>query len=63
MSNKASFPIIIGDVRFIMFDSVVRTFSSVLHVPSLNKNIISFGYLDKEGFRFIDEDGVFNVGS
>ena len=45
-----------------MFDDVVRTFSEVLHVPSMNRHLISLGTFDKEGFVCIVEGGVMKVG-
>ena len=47
MGNKASCPVVgIGDVRIIMFDGVVRKLTEVLHVPSMNRHLISLGTLD-----------------
>ena len=48
--------------RFIMFDGAMRTLTVVLHVPSMNKHLISLGTLDKEGFSYIGKDGVLKVG-
>ena len=63
MGNEASCPIVgVGDFKFIMFDDVVRTLTEVLHVPSMNRNLISLSILDKEGFRCIGEGGVLKVG-
>ena len=63
MGNKASCLIVgVGDVKFIMFDDVVRILTGVLHVPGVNRHLISLGILDKEGFRCIGEGGVLMVG-
>ena len=63
MGNEASCPIVgIGDVKIVMFDGVERTLTGVLHVPGMNKNIISLSILDKEGFKCIGEGGVLKVG-
>lgn len=42
----------IESVRIRMHDSMVRTLSNVKHVLNLKKNLISLGYLEKEGFSF-----------
>ena len=63
MGNEASCSIVgIGDVRIIMFDGVVILLARVLHVPSMNRHLISVGTFDKEGFVCIGEDGVIKVG-
>ena len=63
MGNEASCPIVgVGDVKFIMFDGVVRTLTGVLHVPGMNRLLISLSIWDKEGFRCIGEVGVLKVG-
>ena len=42
MGNEASCPIVgVGDVKFIMFDGVVRTLTGVFHVPGMNIHLIS----------------------
>ena len=62
MGNEASCPIVgIGNVRIIMFDGVVRTLTGVLHVSSMNRQLISLGTLDKERFVCIGEGGVMKV--
>ena len=59
MAYGAYCPIIgIGDVEFTVFDGVVRTLSEILHIPSLNKHLISLGTLVEEGFRCIGKGGV-----
>ncbi|XP_057518372.1 uncharacterized protein LOC130799287 [Amaranthus tricolor] len=59
MDNEASCPILgVGDVKFIMFNGVVRTLTEVLYVPGMNRNLISLSILDKEGFRCIGEGRV-----
>ena len=63
MDNEASCPILgVGDVKFIMFNGVVRTLTEVLYVPGMNRNLISLSILDKEGFRCIGEGRVLKVG-
>ena len=63
IGNKASCPIVVvGDFRIIMFDSVVRILTGVLHVPSMNRHLISLDTLDKEGFRCVGEGGDMKVG-
>ena len=44
-----------------MFDGVVRTLTGVLHVPGINRNLISLNMLDKEGFKCIGESIVLKV--
>ena len=45
-----------------MFDGVVRTLTRVLHVPGMNRHLISLSILDKQGFRCIGEGGILKVG-
>ena len=63
MGNEASCLIVgVGDVKFIMFDGVLRTLTGVLHVLGMNRHLISLSILDKKGFRCIGEGGVLKVG-
>ena len=54
--------VVVGDVKCIMFDGVVRKLIRVLHVPGMNRHLISLSIFDKEGFRCIGEGGVLKVG-
>ena len=48
MGNEASSPIVgVVDGKFIMFDGIVRTLTGVLHVPCMNRHLISLSILDK----------------
>ena len=63
IGNEASCPIVgVGDVKFILFDGVLRTLTEVLHVLVMNRHLISLSIMDKEGFRCTDEGGVLKVG-
>ena len=63
MGNEASCPILgVGDVKFIMFDGVLRTLSGLLHVAGMDRHLISLSILDKEGFRCIGKGRVMKVG-
>ena len=42
-----------------MFDRVVRTLGEVLHVPDLNRNLMST--LDTKGYKYIGEDGILKI--
>ena len=50
-----------GNVRIIMFDSVVITLTGVLHALSMNRHLISLGTLGKEGFICIGKGGNMKV--
>ena len=39
----------------------MRTLTGVLHVPSMNRHLISLGTFDREGFVCIGEGGVMKV--
>nr|KYP49125.1 Retrovirus-related Pol polyprotein from transposon TNT 1-94 [Cajanus cajan] len=43
-----------------MYDGMVRTFDA-WYVPSLRKNLISMGTLDKQGYSFSGNDGQITV--
>jgi hypothetical protein len=51
----------IGSIRIRMFDGVVRTLCDVRHVPEVEKNLISLGTLDSNGFSYKSEGGVMKV--
>jgi hypothetical protein len=42
----------IGNIRIKMFDGVVRTLCDVRHVPEVEKNLISLGTLDSNGYGY-----------
>jgi len=41
-----------NNIRIKMFDDVVRTLCDVIHVPDVEKNLISLGTLDSNGFNY-----------
>ena len=47
----------IENVRVRMFDGIVRTLTNVKHVPKLKKNLISLGYLERQGYVFGGQPG------
>jgi hypothetical protein len=51
----------IGNIIIKMFDGVVRTLCDVRHVPKVEKNLISLGTLDSNGYGYKSEDGVMKV--
>jgi Reverse transcriptase (RNA-dependent DNA polymerase)/GAG-pre-integrase domain/Integrase core domain len=51
----------IGSVKIRMFDGMVRTLTSVRHIPALAKNLISLGALENLGCSFMSEGGYLNV--
>ncbi|KAI9162073.1 hypothetical protein LWI28_023521 [Acer negundo] len=62
MGNNATCKVIgIGTIKIKMFDGIVKTLSSVRHVPTFKKNLISLGTLDTNGCSFTTKDGVINV--
>jgi hypothetical protein len=44
-----------------MFDGVVRTLCDVRHVLDVEKNLISLGTLDSNGFSYKSEGGIMKV--
>lgn len=44
-----------------MYDSTVRTLTSVRHVLELKKKLISLGVLDSDGYKFIGQNGALKV--
>ena len=64
MGNSAHYKITgIGNIRIKMFNGVVRTLCDVRHVPEVEKNLISLGTLDSNGYGYGYEsvDGVMKV--
>ena len=49
-----------GSLLIKMYDGIVRTFDA-WYVPSLRKNMISLGALDKQGYKFIGSHGQIKV--
>jgi transcriptional/translational regulatory protein YebC/TACO1 len=47
-----------GNIIMKMFDGVVRTLSNVRHVLDIEKNLISLGTLDSNGFGYKSEGGI-----
>jgi hypothetical protein len=53
MGNNAHYKITsIGNIRIKMFDGVVRMLCDVRHVPEVEKNLISLGTLDSNGYGY-----------
>ena len=42
----------IGTIKLRMHDRVIRTLTNVRHIPKLKKNLVSLGYLEKQGYAF-----------
>lgn len=62
MGNNVSCQTVgMGDIRINMYDNIVRTLTSVRHVPDLKKILISLGVLDSDGYKFTGQDGVLKV--
>ncbi|KAH0672246.1 hypothetical protein KY284_023333 [Solanum tuberosum] len=62
IGNNATCKIIgIGLVRVRSHDETVRTITEVRHVPDLKKNLISLGTLDKQGYKYMSEEGTIKV--
>ena len=55
----------IGTVRVRMFDGIVRTLTNVKHIPKLEKNLVSLGYLERNGYSFSSRarSGVLNISN
>jgi hypothetical protein len=51
----------IGNIRIKMFDGVVRTLCDVRHVLEVEKNLISLGTLDSNGYGYKSIGGVMKV--
>jgi hypothetical protein len=51
----------IGNIRIKMFDDMVRTLYDVRHVPEVEKNLISLGILDSNGYGYKSVGGVMKV--
>ena len=62
MGTNATCKIIgIGSVRVRCNDGIMRTITEVHHVPDLKKNLISLGILDKQGCKYMSEEGTVKV--
>jgi hypothetical protein len=62
MANSAHCKIIgIGNIRIKMFDGMVRMLYDVRHVPEVEKNLISLGTLNSNGYGYKSEGGVMKV--
>ena len=55
----------IGTVRVRMFDGIVRILTNVKHIPELEKNLVSLGYLERSGYSFSSRarSGVLNISN
>jgi len=51
----------IGSIHMKMFDEWVRTFKDVRYVPDLRKNLLSFGALKAQRYKFSCTDGILKV--
>ena len=51
----------VGDVRIKMHDGVIRTLSKVYHIPELKRNLISLGTLEKNGCKYVAENGILRI--
>jgi hypothetical protein len=51
----------IGNIRIKIFDGVLRTLCEVRHIPEVEKNLISLGILDSNGYCYKYESGVMKV--
>jgi hypothetical protein len=51
----------IGNIRIMIFDGVVRALCDARHVPEVEKNLISLGTLDSNGYDYESEGGVMEV--
>ena len=62
MGNDVSCRVIgMGNIRFKMFNNVIRTLCDVRHVSDLRKNMISLGTLDDNGFNYKSSNGLMKV--
>ena len=62
MGNDASCRVIgMGNIKVKMFDSVIRMWCDVRHVPDLRKDLISLGTLDSNGFSYKYANGVMKL--
>jgi hypothetical protein len=51
----------ISNIRIKMFDGVVKMLCDVRYVPEVEKNMISLGTLDSNGYGYKSEGGVMKV--
>ena len=47
----------IGNIRIKMFDSVIRMLCDVRHILEVEKNLISLGTFDSNGYGYMSEGG------
>lgn len=47
----------VGRINIKMFDGIVRTSIEVRHVNEFKGNLISLGFLDFKGYKFIGQSG------
>lgn len=55
----------VGTVKLKTKEGGVRTLTNVKHVPTMKKNFVSLGYLERQGYTFAvqAETGVLKIGS
>ncbi|KAG8474366.1 hypothetical protein CXB51_034141 [Gossypium anomalum] len=62
MRNNASCKIVgIYTIKIKMFDGVVRTLTSIRHVPELKRNLISLSTFDLKGHKYTTKSGVLKI--
>ncbi|KAH0653063.1 hypothetical protein KY289_030741 [Solanum tuberosum] len=62
MGNNAICKIVgIGLVRVRCHDGIVRTITEVCHYPDMKKNLIFWGTLDKQGYKYMNEGRTMKV--
>lgn len=62
MGDGSTYEVIgVGTTKIKMFDGVVRTLDGVAYVPKMRRNLISLGWLDSMGCRFLAVDGVIKI--
>ena len=62
MGNNASCKVAgIGTVRIKMFDAIVHALGDVIHIPDLERNLISLSTLDAKGYKYTGEGGVLKI--
>ena len=47
----------VGTIKVRMYDEIIRTLSNVKHIPELNMNMISLGYLEEQSYAFSSQTG------
>ncbi|KAI9192092.1 hypothetical protein LWI28_018208 [Acer negundo] len=59
MGNIMSYKVVgNGTIRIQMFDGIIRILSDVQSVPDLNKNLISLGIIDSQGYKFSSKETI-----